>query len=187
MKIALAQINCIVGDIAGNADKIIDYANRAHAAGASLIITPELALCGYPPEDLLFRDDFNVACERALQKIAHSLPNITLLIGHPKQENGSLFNAASILENGKITATYHKQCLPNYSVFDEERYFEAGNTPLVFEHSGTKIGVMICADGWNPTQPSVPNKLAQRFYYHSTHHLTTWINCKLATKYLQSA
>lgn len=159
MKIALAQINCIVGDIAGNADKIIDYANRAHAAGASLIITPELALCGYPPEDLLFRDDFNVACERALQKIAHSLPNITLLIGHPKQENGSLFNAASILENGKITATYHKQCLPNYSVFDEERYFEAGNTPLVFEHSGTKIGVMICADGWE-SNPAIRAKQA---------------------------
>ncbi|MES2579894.1 MAG: NAD+ synthase [Pseudomonadota bacterium] len=159
MKIALAQINCIVGDIAGNAEKILDYANRAHAAGASLIVTPELALCGYPPEDLLFRDDFNAACERALQKIAHSLPNITLLIGHPKQENGELFNAASIIENGKITATYHKQCLPNYSVFDEERYFEAGNTPLVFEHSGTKIGVIICADGWE-SGPAIRAKQA---------------------------
>jgi NAD+ synthase (glutamine-hydrolysing) len=159
MKIALAQINCIVGDIAGNADKILDYANRAHAAGASLIITPELALCGYPPEDLLFRDDFNAACERALQKIAHSLPNITLLIGHPKQEDGQLFNAASIIENGEITATYHKQCLPNYSVFDEERYFEAGNSPLVFAHSGTKIGVMICADGWE-SSPAILAKQA---------------------------
>ncbi len=159
MKIALAQINCIVGDIAGNADKILDYANRAHAAGASLIVTPELALCGYPPEDLLFRDDFNTACERALQKIAHSLPNITLLIGHPQQENGKLFNAASIIKNGKITATYYKQCLPNYSVFDEERYFEAGNMPLIFEHSGTKIGVMICADGWK-SHPAIRAKQA---------------------------
>ncbi len=148
MKIALAQINCIVGDIAGNANKIIDYANRAYEGGASLIITPELALCGYPPEDLLFRDDFNAACEKALQRIATSLPAITLLIGHPHQENHKRYNAASVIENGKIIATYHKQCLPNYGVFDEERYFEAGNTPLIFTHSGTKFGVMICADGW---------------------------------------
>lgn len=148
MKIALAQINCTVGDIAGNTDKILDYANRAHAAGASLIVTPELALCGYPPEDLLFREDFNRACEHALQKIALVLPNITLLIGHPHLVDDTLFNAASVIQNGLITATYHKQCLPNYSVFDEERYFEAGETPLVFEHLGAQIGVIICADGW---------------------------------------
>ena len=83
MKIALAQINAIVGDITGNADKIIDYANRAQAHGASLMMTPELALCGYPPEDLLFRDDFNLTCERALNRIAKSIPHIALLIGHP--------------------------------------------------------------------------------------------------------
>ena len=118
MKIALAQINCVVGDIAGNADKIISYANQAQLVGASLMITPELALCGYPPEDLLFRDDFNAACERELVRIAKALPNICLLIGHPHSENGQLFNAASLIQHGKITATYHKQCLPNYSVFD---------------------------------------------------------------------
>ncbi len=148
MKIALAQINCIVGDIKGNTAKIIDYANRAKQAGASLIITPELALCGYPPEDLLFRDDFNHACEQALVRLAEQVSGITLLIGHPHQTNSKLYNAASIIENGKITATYHKQCLPNYGVFDEERYFDAGNTPLVFTHGGTKFGVIICADGW---------------------------------------
>ena len=148
IKVAIAQINSTVGDIAGNADKILVFAQRAHDAGASLIITPELALCGYPPEDLLFRDDFNMACEQALARIAGQLPNITLLIGHPHQQNGKLYNAASAIEHGKITATYHKQLLPNYSVFDEERYFEAGNTPLVFTHNGTKLGVLICADGW---------------------------------------
>lgn len=148
MKIAIAQLNSIVGDIAGNADKILDYAKRAQAAGASLVITPELALCGYPPEDLLFRDDFNAACERALAHLAATLPKITLLIGHPHQQNGKLYNAASVIENGKISATYHKQALPNYSVFDEERYFDAGNTPLIFTHCGTKFGVLICADGW---------------------------------------
>ena len=148
MKIALAQINCVVGDIAGNANKIIDYANRAYEGGASLIITPELALCGYPPEDLLFRDDFNHACEQALVRLAEQVSEISLLIGHPHQVNGKLYNAASIIENGKITATYYKQCLPNYGVFDEERYFQAGDTPLVFSHNGLKFGVMICADGW---------------------------------------
>jgi NAD+ synthase (glutamine-hydrolysing) len=148
MKIALAQINCIVGDIKGNAAKILDYATQAKAAGASLIITPELALCGYPPEDLLFRDDFNHACEQALVRLAGQVSGITLLIGHPHLKNGKLYNAASVIENGKISATYHKQCLPNYGVFDEERYFEAGNTPFVFEHAGTKFGVLICADGW---------------------------------------
>jgi NAD+ synthase (glutamine-hydrolysing) len=148
MKIALAQINCIVGDIKGNANKILEYANRAHQNGASLIITPELALSGYPPEDLLFRDDFNRACEQALVRLSKVLPSITLLIGHPHQQNGKRYNAASVLEKGKIAATYHKLCLPNYSVFDEERYFEAGNTSLVFSHNGTKFGVMICADGW---------------------------------------
>lgn len=148
MKIALAQINCMVGDIAGNADKIIDYANRAKQAGASLMITPELALCGYPPEDLLFRDDFNAACERALARLADEVLGITLLVGHPHLQYCKLYNSASVIENGKITATYHKQCLPNYGVFDEERYFEAGFEPLVFMHCGAKFGVIICADGW---------------------------------------
>ena len=83
MKIALAQINCIVGDIKGNAAKILDFTNRAKQAGASLIITPELALCGYPPEDLLFRDDFNHACEQALARLAGQVSGITLLVGHP--------------------------------------------------------------------------------------------------------
>ncbi len=150
MKIALAQINSIVGDIAGNADKIIDYANRAYQNGARLMMTPELALCGYPPEDLLFREDFNVACEQAIKRIAQTLPNISLLIGHPHLQQGHLFNAASIIKNRQIVATYHKQALPNHSVFDEDRYFIAGQTSLVFEHEGTKFGVLICADGWEP-------------------------------------
>jgi NAD+ synthase (glutamine-hydrolysing) len=159
MKIALAQINCIVGDIQGNAAKILDFANQAKAAGASLVITPELALCGYPPEDLLFRDDFNLACKQALVRLAEEVSEITLLIGHPHLENGKLYNAASVLENGKIVATYHKQCLPNYSVFDEERYFDAGDEAVVFTHCGTKFGVIICADGWEAA-PALKTKQA---------------------------
>ena len=148
MKIAICQINCIVGDIKGNAAKILDFAKRASAAGASLIITPELALCGYPPEDLLFRDDFNMACQQALMRLAAQVTDITLLIGHPHLQDGKLYNAASVIANGKIGATYHKQVLPNYSVFDEVRYFAAGDSSLIFTHLGTKFGVLICADGW---------------------------------------
>lgn len=159
MKIAIGQINTMVGDIAGNASKIIDFANRAKLAGASLIITPELALCGYPPEDLLFRDDFKQACEQALVRIAEKISEITLLVGHPHIENGALYNAASVIENGKILATYHKQCLPNYSVFDEERYFSAGDKSLLFTHNGIQFGVIICADGWE-TEPAMRAKQA---------------------------
>lgn len=156
MKIAIAQINATVGDLSGNRIKISDYARRAQLLGASLLITPELALSGYPPEDLLLRDDFNAACEIELTKLSLSIPEITLVVGHPHQLNGQLFNAASVLQNGEITATYHKHALPNHSVFDELRYFTAGNEALVFEHLGTKFGVLICADVWeeNPAQMS---------------------------------
>ncbi len=150
MKIAIAQFNAIVGDITGNANKIIDLANEAKQQGAHLIITPELSLCGYPPEDLLFRQDFIIANQKKLNHIAQSTAGITVLVGHPHYENKQLFNAASVLQNGKVMATYHKQALPNYSVFDEERYFEPGNQPLVFELEGIKFGLMICADGWEP-------------------------------------
>ncbi len=148
MKIAIAQINTMVGDIAGNTNKILDFTNRAKLGGASLVVTPELALCGYPPEDLLFRDDFKQACELQLTRLASQVSGITLVIGHPHIDNGNLYNAASVIENGKILATYHKQCLPNHSVFDEERYFSAGDKPLLFTHNGTQFGVIICADGW---------------------------------------
>ncbi|MDG1074261.1 MAG: NAD+ synthase [Methylophilaceae bacterium] len=150
MKIAIAQFNATVGDITGNADAIIALAKQAKANGADLMVTPELGLCGYPPEDLLFRHDFIVANQKALLRIAKSLPDLTVLIGHPDyhDQNKQLFNAASVLQNGQIIATYHKQVLPNYSVFDEARYFEPGNQAAVFELNGIKFGVMICADGW---------------------------------------
>jgi NAD+ synthase (glutamine-hydrolysing) len=159
MKIAIAQLNAMVGDMQGNADKILALATQAHANGASLIITPELALCGYPPEDLLYRDDFLQANQRALARICQSMPNISLLIGHPHQVRGELFNAASLLQSGKVVATYHKHALPNYSVFDEERYFEAGDEPLVFDLEGTRFGVLICADGWEES-PALKAKQA---------------------------
>ncbi len=148
MKLAIAQINCTVGDLAGNAARITEYAQRAQQSGATLLLTPELALTGYPPEDLLLRDDFYRACDLALAKLALELSDMTVVVGHPARVGDEHFNAASVLQDGRITATYFKHKLPNYSVFDEVRYFVPGDQPLVFEHHGIRLGVLICADVW---------------------------------------
>ena len=148
MKIAIAQMNPILGDMSGNVARIVDYAERAKSAGATLLVTPELALCGYPPEDLLFRRDFRLACAGALLDLARQTHDISIIVGHPQLKAGKLFNAASLLENGAVIGTYLKQRLPNYQVFDEKRYFETGNQPFVFDHQGVKIAVLICEDVW---------------------------------------
>ncbi|MCB5189378.1 NAD+ synthase [Methylobacillus arboreus] len=151
MKIAIAQINATAGDLAGNCAKIIDYARRAEAAGASLLLCPELVLSGYSPEDLLLRNDFNLSCERALQALALALPpQLTVVVGHPRKHLGNCYNAASVIEGGKVSHTYHKELLPNDSVFDEVRYFSEGSEALVIEHQGHKLGIVICADVWGP-------------------------------------
>ena len=148
MKLAIAQINCTVGDLSGNTRKILDYANRAKDTGARLIITPELALSGYPPEDLLLRDGFRHACRNALAELAEKISGVTLLVGHPHLIANKLYNAASVMRNGKIIATYLKNLLPNDTVFDERRYFEPGDEPCVFELDGIKVGINICQDIW---------------------------------------
>jgi NAD+ synthase (glutamine-hydrolysing) len=167
LKIALAQINTTVGDLEGNARKIIDAARQAHSQGAALVVAPELALTGYPPEDLLLRPAFMRACADALAGMAGELVScegLHVLVGHPHQfgQRGDVrtkstsqplrFNAASVLVGGKIAGTYCKRELPNYQVFDERRYFasgrDAGLSPLVFDVSGTRVGVLICEDAW---------------------------------------
>lgn len=159
MLIAIAQMNCLVGDIAGNAAKIIASAAQAKTQGATLLVTPELSLCGYPPEDLLLRTDFLQACEHALDKLSTELVGITVLVGHPHKTADGCFNALSVLQAGKIVATYHKHELPNHSVFDEKRYFTAGDEALVFAHEGVNIGLLICADVWEP-EPALLAKAA---------------------------
>lgn len=155
MKIAIAQANYVMGDLVGNVNKLVELTETARAQGASLIVTPELALCGYPPEDLLFRHDFRRACESALQTLAARLvaiEGISMIVGHPhvvRDENGErLFNAASLIRHGHIVHRYLKQRLPNYQVFDEKRYFDTGHKPFVFELEGVRIGVLICEDVW---------------------------------------
>ncbi len=148
LKIAIAQINATVGDLAGNAARILDFAHRAKALGADLLMTPELALCGYPPEDLLLRADFHAACVQEIDALAAAVPEIAVLIGHPLQREGRLYNAATLLRGGKRVATYCKQRLPNYEVFDEARYFTPGEASCVVNLNGFRCGINICADIW---------------------------------------
>ncbi len=159
MKLAIAQINFVVGDLSGNIRKMLDYVDRARNAGAALIVFPELALSGYPPEDLLLRKGFRQACEDALTELAGKTSNVTLLVGHPHLRKGKLYNAASVLCEGKVLATYLKQLLPNDSVFDEQRYFTPGSDACVFELEGIKFGVNICQDIWEPA-PAMRTKAA---------------------------
>ncbi|MAS00535.1 MAG: NAD+ synthase [Nitrosomonadales bacterium] len=148
MKISLAQINPTVGDINYNYKLIIRHAKIAQKSGAEILITPELSICGYPPEDLLLNKDFIKECNNSLVKIAKKFPTLKIIVGHPRSSKGLLFNSASILHKGKIEATYDKQILPNYGVFDEKRYFKAGNKNLIFSHKGKKFGLLICEDLW---------------------------------------
>jgi NAD+ synthase (glutamine-hydrolysing) len=153
MKVALAQINAIVGDIAGNAGKIIDAATAAKLAGASIVLTPELSLSGYPPEDLLLRDDLYEQIERELKRLLAHSHGITLIVGHPAKQGRKRYNAASVIRDGRVIGTYHKQSLPNHTVFDEERYFTPGTAACIFEQDGIRFGVNICADVWHVEAP----------------------------------
>ena len=154
MKIAIAQMNMTVGDMPGNVDRVVQFAERARAAGASLMVTPELAICGYPPEDLLLRPDFLEACDRALADLAQRVQGIALIVGHPRAVLGRRYNSASVIRDGRIAGVYDKRNLPNYTVFDEARYFDSGSEACVFGVNGVQFGVNICEDTWG-SQPAV--------------------------------
>ena len=148
LKILVAQINCIVGDVSSNAEKIFSVVEKAKSDGVDLVVTPELSLCGYPPEDLLLRPDFLKECDLKLTYLAQRIFGVTVVVGHPYQTNEGLYNAASIIQDGQIVARYCKQELPNYRVFDEARYFDPGTQPCVVNISGVSIGLNICEDVW---------------------------------------
>lgn len=167
VKVAWAQINPTVGDLEGNRRLIEQAAREAAQSGAQILLTPELCLTGYPPEDLLLRPAFVRECESQVQQLAESLKDLrslTVVLGHPAASAKSpapvsrsaskpgCFNAASVIEAGRVIAQYHKRELPNYQVFDERRYFqsgrEAGSAPVVFDVGGVKFGVLICEDAW---------------------------------------
>jgi len=148
LRIAVAQFNATVGDLTGNVERIIDFAAQAKTRGAQVLLTPELALCGYPPEDLLLRPDFYRACSRALDELAARVDGIAVIVGHPEEYEGRCYNAATVIENGQKKAVYRKIRLPNYEVFDEKRYFEAGTAACVVTLGGVLCGINICADIW---------------------------------------
>lgn len=167
IKIALAQMNCVVGDMQGNAKKILELAQEAHRQGAKLLITPELSITGYPPEDLLFREAFVKLVNQTITQLCQDLAklvDLNVIVGHPKQGTTPetahlLFNHASVLKNGSIIATYQKHKLPNNEVFDEVRYFTPGTQPCVFDVEGTKVGIVICEDIWH-SGPAQQAKMA---------------------------
>ncbi len=151
-RIALAQINATVGDLEGNTEKIISFMKNARERDVDLIAFPELAITGYPPEDLLLKPSFINKNLQCLQKIAKESRNIISIVGFVDRKD-DIFNAAAVLLDGKVIAKYHKNFLPNYGVFDEVRYFQRGNEIVILNIEGYKIGMSICEDIWYPENP----------------------------------
>ena len=154
LSLCIAQLNFVVGDMPGNAQKIIAAAHEAYAAGSRLLLTPELAICGYAAEDLYLRPAFIQACDDAVKTVAEGtkgLAGMAIVLGHPQRIDGAALcrNAASVLREGRLEQTYAKQELPNYQVFDELRYFSPGNAACVFEVEGVRVGLLICEDAWH--------------------------------------
>jgi NAD+ synthase (glutamine-hydrolysing) len=149
VRIALAQINPTVGDMQGNAGRIAERIEEARRAGAQLMATPELALSGYPPEDLLFHRGFRRRVEESLARLAEAARGIDLLVGYPEYSGGVLFNSAAWIRDGRRIANYRKQRLPNYQVFDEKRYFTAGDAFVTVELGGVRVAPIICEDVWH--------------------------------------
>jgi NAD+ synthase (glutamine-hydrolysing) len=151
LRIAVGQLNFLVGDIQGNLQKIIASAEQARdQLKADLIIFPELALSGYPPEDLLLRTDFHEEIKAAIEYLKNTVFGIDIILGYPERVNDALYNAALFIANNKVLANYHKQQLPNYGVFDEQRYFKKGNESCIVDYKGLRLGIIICEDLWFP-------------------------------------
>ncbi|MDU1143989.1 NAD+ synthase [Aeromonas rivipollensis] len=150
LSLMLAQLNLTVGAIEDNCDKVLAAAAEADQQGADLLVCSELALTGYPPEDLLLRSDLMVRVEAALARVAAWQGRCAILVGHPWREGEALYNAASLYEQGKLIARYFKQDLPNYGVFDEKRYFTAASDTCVVSFRGHQLGLLICEDLWQP-------------------------------------
>ncbi len=147
--VALAQLDLVVGDVFGNTERIIEYAERARDdLGADLVVFPELALSGYPPEDLLFHSGFRSRVVASLMKIREQARGIAVLIGFPEYTDDTIYNAAAVFRDGEELACYRKKLLPNYSVFDEERYFRSGKDAAVFRLKDIRLGINICEDVW---------------------------------------
>ena len=150
LRLAVVQLDQLVGDVSGNAERIVRAAREARRLHADAVVFPELALTGYPPEDLLLRSHLYDQVQAALATLCRGTDGIDVIVGYPRRVEGRIFNAVSVIRNGVLAATYHKHLLPNYSVFDEKRYFEPGTSPCVVEIAGVPVGLTICEDVWQP-------------------------------------
>ncbi len=159
LRVALAQINTTVGDLDGNAAKVREGIARARAEGVQLVVFPELTLTGYPPEDLLLKTHFLDAVQAKLLELAEDVEGVVALVGYPERSD-DVYNAAAVLADGAVAAVYRKVYLPNYSVFDEQRYFQSGDNGALIELNGVPIGLTICEDIWEPGPPATDEALA---------------------------
>src|SRR5438067_9266512 len=159
MRLALAQINTVVGDLEGNRDRILSRLEEAREAGADLVLFPELAVTGYPPEDLLLRPAFIREARRSLERIAGAAQGLVALVGAPLLDR-DLHNTCAVLADGEIRAVYAKHFLPNYGVFDEDRYFAPGRDLVLLRSGETLIGPTVCEDVWQPGPPMTELALA---------------------------
>ena len=159
-RVALAQINVTVGDLEGNTSKILDGIERARRAGADLVAFPELTIPGYPPEDLLLKPQFLEQNRLCMERVAAASEGIAVVVGFADFQAGEVYNAAAIAYGGRIVGIYHKQFLPNYGVFDEDRYFRAGDACPVYVIEGTPVGVNICEDIWYAVGPAAAQRAA---------------------------
>ena len=153
LRVALAQINLVVGDFNFNADKIKQYLKQAKRMGADVVLFPELAITGYPPEDLLLKESFLKQCDKNLKKISRYTKGLTVIIGFAEKKGKAIYNSAALLSDGKHIGTCRKMLLPNYGVFDEKRYFHEGNSPVKFCLKGATLGITICEDLWEDSGP----------------------------------
>src|SRR5215218_4229631 len=159
MRLALAQINSVVGDLDGNRERILTRLEEAKKADADLVLFPELAVTGYPPEDLLLRPGFIRAAAHSLEEIARAARGITALVGTPHFDR-DLYNSCAVCAAGEVKAIYRKRFLPNYGVFDEHRYFAPGRDLLLLEHGDVLVGPTVCEDIWQPGPPATDLALA---------------------------
>ena len=151
LRIALAQLNLFVGDVGGNTQRVIDTAAEARdRLKADLVLFPELALSGYPPEDLLFHKGMRRQVAAAMERVRNEVSGVAVMVGYPDYTDDAIYNAAALIRDGKVLANYHKQELPNYSVFDEKRYFKPGSESRIVELQGIRVGLLICEDVWEP-------------------------------------
>jgi NAD+ synthase (glutamine-hydrolysing) len=160
LRVGLGQINATVGDLDGNVAKILEFAGRARDLGCDLVAFPELAVTGYPPEDLVLRRSFILDNLRAVERLAREAPPEIALVAGFVDEEDDIYNAAAVIHGGRVAGVYHKHLLPNYGVFDENRYFQAGTQAPIFEIAGVRVGVNVCEDIWYPNGPHQAQALA---------------------------